>query len=1008
MTFKITQILLNLLFVFTIVCFNITSYAQSNVQLSGVINTYHKARILSHCAGTIFVPNASSNFTIGQEFVLIQMQGADVDTSLTNYGSVVDYNGAGQYEINAVRSIIGDTIECEFVFTNEYLNSDSSLQVIPIIHYPSVTIIDSIVAKPWDLNNLGGVLVLFADSIFIDGKISADYKGFFGGDVSTTRDSCGVTFLGLPKLNNGLSGEKGYGLSYEQLSHRAGIGAFANAGGGGAAHNSGGGGGSNRTFGGRGGKQYPACNAALLNGGHGGKEVLDKEDTTRLFLGGGGGGGQQNNNLATKGGIGGGIIICKAKYLQTNQSGLLTAKGQTPLIGGNDGQGGGGGGGSIVLEADSIIGTIVVESTGGNGGTSRNTLHGGGGGGSGGVVITNDTSTSSLLIRINGGDGGIGGIDNSANVLYKGINGENGISLQSGIHFAQKRRRTAPLSLNSIVPSSVCKGDTITIFFSDTNVTTLSVTSSFIEIPKNLQNQYKYLIDTTTSFFVAYTFDYDCQDTFAFTIGVNPKPNKQLTLSNGTTICVNDSITISAIDSSAFYKWNTGDTTRSITVNKAGNYYLQLENSFGCEVWSDTISVSVFPYQNPQFTVPNSITICSDSSIDIGVANTSEFVSYLWNTNDTTPTINVTSPGKYYVQTINQNGCLLFSDTIEVINYSVEITANSPLLFDSVNIVNEKFLSFGVGNQGVDNFVFSTKLLRNNTNGFTLTNPYQAVNLLPGESLLSTIKFFPVQQKEYTDSLEITILSPCRRVFYVPLQGFGRGHFVTRLSLPDTSLSVFDRDVTIPLTITLTPAYSIPFSTLEYTIEFEGGAFYPFEQKERSYSFKRENSLSSLFVQHEEPLLFGSTFTIPIRGDVLLGEQENNRILISNTQWSNNSANYIDSIEVKNGSIRLTELCFDGGIRLLKPFTTSFSLSALSTIVTDRIDVRIDCQEVGDYTLQVFSLQGMLLYSEQFTHSLNQNSQKYHSISIPTFASGMYIIQCSSPTNIDRISIIKQ
>ena len=1008
MTLKITQILLNLFITFTILSGTIAVNAQSPIRLSGIINTYHKANILSHCKGTLLVPNASTNFTVGREFVLIQMQGADVDTSSANYGNVVEYNGAGKYEINSIRSISGDTIECEFVFTNEYQNSDASLQIIPIVRYSSVSIVDSIVAKPWDTNNLGGVIVLFADSIFLEGRISADQKGFLGGDFSTTRDSCGVTFLGLPKLNNGLSADKGYGISYEQTSHRAGIGAFANAGGGGAAHNSGGGGGSNRTAAGKGGKQYPACNSGLLNGGNGGIDFSNKEDTTRLFLGGGGGGGQQNNNLATKGGFGGGIIICKTKFLQTTSNGLISCKGETPPIGGNDGQGGGGGGGSLVLIVDTIVGTIILDVSGGNGGTSRNTLHGGGGGGSGGVVITNDTLSSSLLIQTNGGIGGIGGIDNSANVLYKGTNGDKGILLQSSIHFANKRRRIVPLSLNAFIPTSICKGDSVIIDFSDTDFNSLSLFSSFQEITKNSQNQYNVILDTATSFTVIYSYDYDCQDTFSFSIGVNPRPNNQLSLNNNVTICVNDSILISAIDTSAQYLWSTGDTSRSIVVKSAGQYFVRLENSFGCESMSDTISVSVFPYQNPQFSVPSTMTICPDSSTIIGVTNSSEFVSYFWNTNDTNSTITVSSPGKYYVQTINQDGCMLFSDTIEVKNYSVNVASEPSLQFDSVDIVNEKILSLTIINQGIDDVTFTARLLKNNDIGFSVVNPIQTSNLLSGQSLSTSIRFLPVQQIEYSDSLEITILSPCRGVMYVPINGFGRGHFITRLSLPDTALSVFDRNVTIPLTVSLSPSYSLPFSTLEYTIDFEGGAFYPFENKERSYEYSKSNSLSSLFVQHTEPLLFGSTITIPLRGDVLLGEQENNRIMISNVQWSNSSVNYIDSIEVKNGSIQLTELCFDGGIRLLKTFNAQFSLSALSTIVDENIDVVIGCKEVGDYTVKVFSLQGMELYAEHFTHLIHQNSQKHVSISIPTFASGMYIIQCSSPTNIDRISIIKQ
>ncbi|MBL8005106.1 MAG: hypothetical protein JNL36_08420 [Candidatus Kapabacteria bacterium] len=1008
MTLKITQILWNLLLVFTIFQCTISSHAQSPIPLSGVINSYHKARILSHCNGTLFVPNATSNFTIGQEFVLIQMQGAVTDTSTTNYGSVIEYNGAGKYEINSIRTIKGDTIECEFVFTNEYRNSDASLQIVPIIRYPSVSIVDSVVAKPWDTNNLGGVVVLFADTIFLDGIISADQKGFLGGDVSTFRDTCDIFDLGLPAINNGVTGQKGYGISEAPFNHKSGIGAFANAGGAGAGHNSGAGGGSNRTNAGKGGKQYPVCDLNLFNGGFGGKEALEIDDSTRLFLGGGGGGGQQNNNLATKGGIGGGIIICKTKHLQTIQGGSFTATGQTPPIGGNDSQGGGGAGGTIVLNADSIIGQIILNVQGGDGGTCRNTLHGAGGGGSGGVAILNDTLTTSLVIQKNGGNGGIGGVDNAANRVYKGENGEEGISLQNQIHFAQKRRRNALLTVNSLVPTSVCKGDTVTLEFSDNDVNSLTLFSSSLEIQKNPLNQYSVIIDTATTFTVYYSYDYDCLDTFSFAIGVNPRPNKALSLTNDVTICVNDSITITAIDSSARYQWNNGDTTRSITVKSAGQYFVRIENSFGCDSYSDTIAVSISPFQNPQFNEPKTITICPDSSTTISIANTSEFVSYRWNTNDTTPTISVTTPGKYFVQTVNQKGCLLFSDTVEIQNYSVVPSIATSIQFDSVDIVNEKLLTISLINQGLDEFAVSTKLLNDNTIGFSLMNSNQSTNLLPGQSQQTTIRFFPVQQIEYTDSLEITILSPCRRVIYVPIYGYGRGHFITKLSLPDTSLSVFDRNVTIPLTISLTPSYTIPFSTLEYSIEFEGGAFYPIEQKESRYSFNKANTLSSLFVQHTEPLLFGSTLTIPIRGDVLLGEQENNRIVISNAQWSNSSVNYIDSIEVKNGSIQLTELCFDGGIRLLKPFNSQFSLTALSTIVDDKIDVIIDCKEVGEYSLKVFTLQGNEIHSQQFSHTLQQNAKKQISISISTFASGMYILQCSSPTNIDRISIIKQ
>jgi predicted Fe-Mo cluster-binding NifX family protein len=983
--------------------------SQSNDTLSGIINTYHKARITSLCNGTIVVPNAGANFSVGQRFVMIQMQGAVVDTSVLNYGNVLDYNGVGWYEVNAVRSLRGDTIECEYVFTNEYSNSDNSLQIIPIINYSSVTILDSITAKPWDLNNLGGVVVLFADSIFLQGKITVEKKGFWGGDSSSMRDSCNVAFLGIPAMNRGISGQKGQGIATQDLNHRAGIGAFATAAGAGVAHNSGGGGGSNKTRGGNGGRQYGNfCDSTLMNGGLGGKETTNTTEPQRIFMGGGGGGGHQNNRLATKGGIGGGIIICQANYIQSSPNSVLSAAGETPPIGGNDGGGGGGAGGSIVATFTTVENTLIYDVRGGNGSTLRNAQHGAGGGASGGVIVSNDTLNPAINFLYDGGAGGIAGVDNAANALHKGKNGENGILLQSIMNVAPKQRRTSSLSLDTLVPFNICKGDTVTISFSDNDVTSLNLLTSNQVITPTSPFRYEIPIDTLTLFTVVYEYDYSCVDTFQFSIGAYPLPSTQLTLSNDTVICVNDSITITAVDVNATYLWNTGDTTRSITTSVSGKYSVTVENAFGCSLQSDTISVTIYPYELPTFTTAKQVYICADSSIEIAVANTNQFVSYRWNTNDTTSSIRVSTPGKYTVQAVNQNGCLLFADTVEVLNFSVQIASETELLFDSVDIVTEKILTITLSNIGTDAFSYSARLLRENQFGFTLLNPNPTLVLQPTQSEELEVRFFPVRQLEYTDSLEIAILTPCPQTIYIPIQGFGRGHFITKISLPDTMLSVFDKNVTIPLTVELSPNYPTPFSTLEYSVEFAGGVFVPNENQNGQYQLTKQNALSSLFIEHTQPLQFGTTLTIPIVGDVLLGENEVNAISITNAGWKNTAVNFIDSIDIKNGSIQLTELCFEGGTRLLKAFNTSFSLTALSNVVDDNVDVVVDCKEVGEYKLRVFSLQGIEVYQTQFTHSLSEKTQKLLSIPLREFANGLYFIQCSSPTQIDRIRVMKQ
>jgi len=52
---------------------------------------------------------------------------------------------------------------------------------------------------------------------------------------------------------------------------------------------------------------------------------------------------------------------------------------------------------------------------------------------------------------------------------------------------------------------------------------------------------------------------------------------------NDSTICFKDSITLSPSNGNfAVYKWNTGDTTKNLTVKKSGNYSLQIGNGKAC------------------------------------------------------------------------------------------------------------------------------------------------------------------------------------------------------------------------------------------------------------------------------------------------------------------------------------------------------------------------------------------------------------------------------------------
>ncbi len=109
-------------------------------------------------------------------------------------------------------------------------------------------------------------------------------------------------------------------------------------------------------------------------------------------------------------------------------------------------------------------------------------------------------------------------------------------------------------------------------------------------------------------------------------------------------------------------KWNTGATTRTIKVKKAGTYWVTANDIFGY-VTSDTINVST-PFKG---ILPTKDTIiCEGKSVELAAQIVGSPYSFLWSTGDTTNSIFTSISGTYFVQVSDTIGCTLTSDTITV------------------------------------------------------------------------------------------------------------------------------------------------------------------------------------------------------------------------------------------------------------------------------------------------------------------------------------------------------
>ncbi len=416
-----------LFFLFT----QIQLWAQTS--LKGIVNNYAKVTTIDTCTNKITLQNASA-FAKNERVLMIQMKGAEINVANSAaFGNIFNYRGVGNYEVNTIDSVYGNTIVFKYKIINFY-NTSFVTQLVSLPKYASALVIDTLKALKWD-GNIGGIIALEADNLELNAPIDASGAGYRGGKALLSADltnNCGWLFqvsdYFLPK-NNWRGSEKGEGIADYVVNREWGRGAQATGGGGGNDHNAGGGGGANVAKGGNGGRNNDndtfTCQGP--NPGIGGKAIPLLNALNHLFLGGGGGAGHGNNGLATSGGAGGGIVFLIGKKLNANNHKILANGGDVATTLG-DGSGGGGAGGTIVLDFEDISGALNVEAKGGKGGMIDNKgaqrCFGPGGGGAGGRVIY----TSPLIVTGNfdGGTNGIstnGSCQNSPNSAEKGNDG---------------------------------------------------------------------------------------------------------------------------------------------------------------------------------------------------------------------------------------------------------------------------------------------------------------------------------------------------------------------------------------------------------------------------------------------------------------------------------------------------------------------------------------------------------------------------------------------------------
>lgn len=193
-------------------------------------------------------------------------------------------------------------------------------------------------------------------------------------------------------------------------------------------------------------------------------------------------------------------------------------------------------------------------------------------------------------------------------------------------------------------------GETITLIgtYYGTNCTGMwKVEGLDLEKPYDL---IQYLtFDTTGYYDVTFYVMYTEKDTLSKSAEIAMYGN----IDRNPAICIGESVELVATNDVDSYLWSTGESAKSITVNplETTTYYLTMKK--GIATLIDTIDVRV----SVPVSLPKDSVMCAGTTYELS-AEFEEYVSYSWNTGESSPSIKIPAAvAEYTVSTVDDLGC---------------------------------------------------------------------------------------------------------------------------------------------------------------------------------------------------------------------------------------------------------------------------------------------------------------------------------------------------------------
>ncbi len=303
------------------------------------------------------------------------------------------------------------------------------------------------------------------------------------------------------------------------------------------------------------------------------------------------------------------------------------------------------------------------------------------------ATLTVSNTMQNAQFSWQGPSGNIGGNNTSINVATNGnyycIASNSECALESNT--LQIQQYSTP-SITALTGNVLCAGDSSILNINSAFVTSINWLSP---LSGNNPTQVVYSAGSYQCEIEA------CGITTLATAVIEDNTNT-IEISTSGVLC-KDSFTMLMVDSTMIqYVWSTGQlNTNNIQIADSGVYIIEVIDENGC-LLTDTIQVNI----NQTFvdiSLKTDTILCAEDTLKI--SSSSGLQSLVWHPAlESTPAINVTSTGTYWLQASDSNGCVSNSDSFLVTFSTKELKLN---IEENISLCNGDSLVLSILNQDI-------------------------------------------------------------------------------------------------------------------------------------------------------------------------------------------------------------------------------------------------------------------------------------------------------------------